>query len=73
MRYCKNCEQIVEPKRHFNMAILFILLLLGIIPGIIYYVILGKSCPMCNSENWGIPNKDKEKDELWDTVITAMT
>jgi hypothetical protein len=45
------------------MAILFILLLLGIIPGIIYYVILGKSCPMCNSENWGIPNKDKEKDE----------
>jgi hypothetical protein len=58
MKYCKNCEQTVEPKRHFNVAILFILLLLGIIPGIIYYIIVGKSCPMCNSNNWGL-KKDK--------------
>ena len=57
MKYCKNCKQTVEPKRHFNMAILFILILLGIVPGIIYYVLVGKSCPMCNSNNWGLKNE----------------
>ena len=39
------------------MAILFILILLGIVPGIIYYVLVGKSCPMCNSNNWGLKNE----------------
>ena len=63
MRYCINCKQKVEPKRHFNMAILFILLLLGIIPGVIYYIILGKKCPMCNSDNWGVEEKDIKKEK----------
>ena len=52
----------ITPKRHFNVAILFILILLGVIPGIIYYFLVAKSCPMCNSENWGIENEDRDKD-----------
>ena len=57
MRYCNNCEQMVEPKKHFSAGILLVLLLLGLIPGIIYYLLKSKTCPICNSENWGIPPK----------------
>lgn len=62
LRYCSNCNQLVEPKRHVSMGALFVLLLLGIIPGVIYYVLKHHTCPICNSENWGIqPSSGSEK------------
>lgn len=52
----------VEPKRHISAGFLLVLLCLGIIPGIIYYFIKAATCPMCNSEHWGIkPSKGKKK------------
>ncbi|MEJ2248777.1 MAG: hypothetical protein P8Y70_02995 [Candidatus Lokiarchaeota archaeon] len=54
MKYCLNCKQMVEPKKDLSMAFLIVLLCLGICPGVIYYVIKKKSCPMCNSNNWGV-------------------
>jgi len=50
----------VEPKRHFSAGILFVLLCLGLFPGIIYYLLKPHTCPICNSENWGIPPKEKK-------------
>lgn len=52
LRFCSNCNQLVEPKRHVSIGALFVLLLLGIIPGVIYYVLKKHTCPICNSENW---------------------
>ena len=61
LRYCSNCNQLVEPKRHVSMGALFVLLLLGIIPGVIYYVLKHHTCPICNSENWGVQPDSKSK------------
>jgi len=58
MRYCKNCKQNVEPHKKLSTALLVLLLICGIIPGVIYYVVVPETCPMCNSRNWGI---QKEK------------
>jgi hypothetical protein len=55
MKYCNNCKQMVEPKKDLNAALLIILLICGVIPGLIYYLVKKKSCPMCNSTNWGVP------------------
>ena len=61
MKYCNNCKQIVEPKRHFNAGILIVLLCLGVIPGLIYYLVCNPTCPICNSENWGAKPQEKKK------------
>ena len=56
MKYCINCEQLVNPQKKFN-AIVFIVLLCTIIGWLfylIYYVVKPKKCPMCNSTNWGV-------------------
>lgn len=58
MRYCNNCKQMVEPRKHLNVGVLLVLLLFGIIGGIIYYCVTPSTCPMCNSENWGVENKE---------------
>ena len=59
MKYCNNCEQLVDPQKKFN-AILFIILLCTVVLWplyLIYYVIKSKKCPMCNSTNWGVKPK----------------
>ena len=61
MKYCQNCERMVEPKKHFSGGLLLVLLCLGVIPGILYYLIKPSTCPMCNSQNWGVPPKKKQK------------
>ena len=64
MKYCINCERMVEPKKDFSLGIFIVLLILGLIPGIIYvlyFLIKQGSCPMCNSKHWGIPPKKKHK------------
>ncbi len=54
MKYCNNCKQLVDPQKKFSTGILIVLLCLGVVPGIIYYVIKKATCPMCNSTNWGV-------------------
>jgi hypothetical protein len=62
MKYCNNCKQIVEPQKNYNEMVLIVLLLCcGIVPGIIYYLIKPKACPMCNSTNWGIKPQEEIK------------
>jgi len=71
MEYCRNCEQNIDPKKHFNYGILFVLLILGVIPGIIYYFFIGKKCPICNDDNWGdekIEKQSKEDGRLLDIL-----
>ena len=59
MKYCNNCKQMVEPKRQFDTLILFVLLCLGIIPGLIYLFCQKQTCPICNSTSWGVPKEKK--------------
>ena len=61
MKYCLNCKQMTEPHRHFSAGILLVLLCLGVIPGIIYYLLKPATCPMCNSQHWGIKPSEKKK------------
>lgn len=60
MKYCLNCQQLVDPQKKFNWIVFIILLcctfFLLWIPAIIYliyYAVQNKKCPMCNSTNWG--------------------
>ena len=39
MMFCPNCKQNVTIKPQYNLVALIILLLCGIIPGLIYYVL----------------------------------
>jgi hypothetical protein len=55
----------VEPtKSPFNVLAFVILLIVGVGFGgiiyLIYHALKSKSCPMCNSRNWGI-RKEKVK------------
>ena len=63
MRYCNNCERMVEPLKRFNWAvfILGLFFTLGIVSIIylIYYLYKEGSCPMCNARHWGVPPKCK--------------
>lgn len=57
MKYCNNCEQMVEPQKEFSALWFIFLLILGIVPGVIYliyYLLKSKKCPMCSSTNWGV-------------------
>lgn len=65
MKYCNNCKLLVEPQRDYDTSILLILLLCcGIFPGIIYYAIKKKTCPMCTSTNWGIKPQEETKPQI---------
>ncbi|KKM05064.1 hypothetical protein LCGC14_1757930 [marine sediment metagenome] len=66
MKYCNNCRQLVDPQKNYSTGLLLILLLCcGFIPGIIYYLILVKKCPMCNSSNWGVkPQEMRQPQEV---------
>ena len=50
MMYCPNCRQNVTIKPQYNLVALIILLLCGIIPGLIYYVLkTDNECPLCRT------------------------
>jgi len=59
MKYCGNCKQWITPTKDISTLLLIILLLFGLFPGIIYYLVKPKVCPMCNSQNWTIPPKEE--------------
>lgn len=54
-KYCAYCQRMVTPERDFSVGALIILLLIGIIPGIIYYFLKAKTCPICKHHQWQIP------------------
>lgn len=65
MRYCNNCQQLVAPLKHFNWAVFLLgFLTLGIISFLylIWYLIKGGTCPVCNSHNWGVPPSPAERE-----------
>lgn len=49
--YCVNCESIDEPKAGRSTFVLLLLLFIGIVPGIIYYLLTKseKTCRSCGS------------------------
>ena len=50
MMYCPNCKQNVTIKPQYNLVALILLLLCGIIPGLIYYVLKkDNECPICRT------------------------
>lgn len=57
-RWCTNCNKGVFPERKFSVGALVILLLIGIIPGLLYYALKNKVCPICSKSDWGVPPKD---------------
>lgn len=52
-RWCTHCEKGVFPERKFSVGALLILLLIGILPGLIYYALVSKKCPICSKADWG--------------------
>jgi len=42
----------VYPKKTFSWGVLFILLLIGILPGILYYALKNENCPYCKQAEW---------------------
>lgn len=52
-RWCRNCKKGVFPERQFSLGALIILLIIGILPGLIYYALISKKCPICNRSDWG--------------------
>ena len=56
MKYCNNCQQLVEPKSSIGWTTFWILFFCCFPLMCIYVVVLAfseKKCPMCNSTNWG--------------------
>ncbi len=57
MKYCLNCQQLVNPQKKFSIIAFIVLLFCTCIGGIfylIYYAAKSRKCPMCNSTNWGV-------------------
>ncbi len=68
MRYCKNCDQHVEPEGRINWLIALCLLVFTagtlFIPYLVYCLVLkDKSCPQCEAANWGDSDHDHSGDE----------
>lgn len=55
IKYCPLCERKVEPVKKFNWPVFIILLILGFVPGLLYffyYLIKPKNrCPVCGTKN----------------------
>jgi len=54
-KYCAFCQRSVHPERDFSVGALVVLLFLGIIPGLLYYVLKAANCPICKHHQWQIP------------------
>lgn len=54
IKYCPLCERKVEPVKKVNWIVFIILLLIGVVPGIIYfvyYLLKPKTrCPVCGTK-----------------------
>jgi len=64
-KYCRNCRQIVVPKREFSWVIFIILLFFLIIGGVIYVIYCAtrpEVCPICGGTNWGQPLREKKRE-----------
>lgn len=57
-KYCTICEKMVCAERDFSKTALVILLVIGIIPGLIYFAVKNKTCPICKNTQWGVSPKD---------------
>ena len=60
-KYCAFCERSIRPERDFSVGALIVLLLIGIIPGIIYYFLKAPVCPICKHSQWQIPPDEEEQ------------
>lgn len=58
-KYCSICEKVVWPERNFSVGALLVLLMLGIIPGLIYYAVKNKTCPICKHDQWEVSPSEK--------------
>jgi len=56
-KWCALCNRAVVPERDLSTGALLVLLLFGILPGLIYYAIKSKTCPICKHDNWVAPPK----------------
>ena len=53
LKWCPSCKRNVDTEHSWNIAILIILFILGVIPGLIYMALTWKGrCPICH-----IPDK----------------
>lgn len=59
-KYCAYCQRLMRPERDFSVGALIVLLLIGIIPGIIYYFLKAPVCPICKHSQWQIPPDEEE-------------
>ncbi len=49
MKYCPSDKRNVDTERGYNTVLLVLLILIGLIPGLIYYAISKKRCPICHT------------------------
>jgi len=61
IKYCLLCQRNIEPVKKVNWIVFIILLLIGIVPGLIYfayYLLKPKNrCPICGAKNLQPVNK----------------
>lgn len=63
IRYCENCKEKRDIKRHINTA-LFVILLIFVFPvGLIYYFVTPKTCVVCRSSSHHIVTDSINKDD----------
>ena len=53
-KYCTNCEKKVFPIRTFSAGVVIGILLLGVVPGILYYYFKERKCPHCKNSDWDV-------------------
>lgn len=54
-KWCARCQKSVFPERKFNVGAFVLLLFIGIVPGLLYYALTEKVCPICSKHNWDVP------------------
>lgn len=54
IKYCPLCQRNVEPTKKLNWPIFIILLIIGIVPGLLYFIYYllkpKKVCPICGTK-----------------------
>lgn len=67
MKYCKNCDQHVEPEGRINWLIFIILFIFLVVPSFFYLgyclALKDKTCPQCGACNWGDGDHDHDDEE----------